>query len=365
LRGAPDEPLETRLRCPQCGGGLDGGLACGACGQAYPRLASVTVLLPQPAAHLAHWRAQLGLIAQQGGETARALEAQAEEAGTGAAARTRLRALARAVETQVQDVAAVLGPALGGPLPPREGGGLPRGIVEYVGYLYRDWGWSDGRHEENQRALAAVRGAVGRRALGRTLVLGAGACRLAYDLHRSCGARETSALDVDPYLLVMAEAVVRGASVPLTESAANVQELDAVSRRWTLRAPDGPLGDDAFRFFLADGLAPPFEDRTFDTVVTPWFIDQVPADLPAFLAAVHRLLAPAGRWIHHGPLVYRPDLPLARWFSLEEVIDLARAIGFHPERPQVQVGPYLVSPLTGRGKVEKVFTFVAPKAGPQ
>ena len=38
--------------------------------------------------------------------------------------------------------------------------------------------------------------------LGRTLVLGAGGCRLAYDLHVHNGGTDTAVVDIDPYLLV-------------------------------------------------------------------------------------------------------------------------------------------------------------------
>src|SRR6185503_4961266 len=132
---------------------------------------------------------------------------------------------------------------------------------------------------------------------------------------------------------------------------ANIQEAELVSRRWTLSAPGGPLGEDVFHFFLANGLDPPFEDETFDTVVTPWFIDQVPTDLEAFFATVRRLLVPRGRWINHGPLIYRPDAaPIARWHPREEIFELARAAGLRVGPWESESGSYLLSPLTGRGK---------------
>ena len=59
-----------------------------------------------------------------------------------------------------------------------------------------------------------------------------------------------------------------------------------MSRRWTLSAPSGPLRAEVFHFFLANGTEPPFADQTFDTVVTPWFIDQVPTDLEDLLRPV-------------------------------------------------------------------------------
>jgi hypothetical protein len=319
--------------------------------------------MPRAADHVDLWRRQLGLLLANGEATRAGLEAEARRPGLSAAGARRLEAMARAVREQVGDFATVVGPALGGPL---EGGasGLPRGVVEYCYYLFRDWGWglpqpsADGlaRADENLAALEALR-AVAPGALCRVLVVGAGACRLAVDLHRHGAATETAVLDIDPYLLVIAEAVVRGRSVRLTEASLNVTDADHVSATWSLGSPEGPLGADAFHFFLANGLAPPFAAGTFDTVVTPWFIDRVPSDLPAFLTTVHGLLRPGGRWLNHGPLLYPTDVPLSRRYALEELLELARAAGFEVNDVAITSQPYLVSPLTGTGRVERVLTF--------
>jgi hypothetical protein len=77
------------------------------------------------------------------------------------------------------------------------------------------------------------------------------------------------------------------------------------------------------------------------------------------------MLRPGGRWINHGPLVYPADAPLARKFSCEEVFELAARAGFVLGRTSEASRPHLVSPLTGRGKVESVLTFVASKVGRQ
>lgn len=352
--------LSERVVCPQCEGRLDAAFVCTSCGQAYPQLASARVVLPNPAAHVEHWRKQLGLIVHQGRETTRALEGQAADADTGRASATRLRALARSVADQVADVAEIVGPALGGPLAPDETVGLPRGATDYITCLFRDWAWADGADPENDRAVNAVQKVNDGRALGRTLVLGAGGCRLAYDLHTRAGGTETAAVDIDPYLLVVAEAVVRGARVSLTESSVNAPEIDPVGRRWTLAAPAGALAAHAFHFFLANGTEPPFAPETFDTVVTPWFIDQVPTDLPALVRRIHGLLVRGGRWINQGPLIYRPDmLPIARWYARQEIFDLATALGFAIESWETAAQPHFVSPLTGRGLIESVLTFAA------
>ncbi len=346
--------------CPACGARLDAAFTCTFCGQSFPTLASVRVLLPAAPACVEHWRRQLGCILQQASESIRGLAVQAAEPGVRSATQTRLRALAGSIADQADDIAVVLRPVLGEPLPAGEDVGLPRGATDYLCCLLRDWAWCEGHDEQNQRSLAALRRVTRDQSLGRTLVLGAGGCRLAYDLHIQCGGTETVAVDIDPYLLIMAEAVIRGAAVSLTETSVNAPEVEPVSRRWTLSAPSGPLGAEAFQFFLANGTEPPFEDGMFDAVVTPWFIDQVPTDLESLLRRMHRLLVPGGRWINHGPLIYRPDaLPISRWYSRQEIFDLAGAVGFRVGAWESVSQPCLVSPLTGRGLIENVLTFEA------
>jgi SAM-dependent methyltransferase len=304
------------------------------------------------------WRQQLGLLVQQGRETAQEIDDEVRAHDANPAVAARLRSLARAARDQLEDIVASVGPALGGPLPPGDRVGLPRGVVEYSHLVYRDWGWEHAGNLENARSLLAVVARLSRPALGRTLVLGAGACRLAYDLHRF-GALETAVLDIDPFLLVVAEAVVRGEAVHLSEATATVQEAAQVARVWSLSARAGPLGDDLFHFFLANGLDPPFAEASFDTVVTPWFIDQVPTDLPSFLSTIARLLRPEGRWINHGPLIYPANAPLSRRYSREELFEVAAAAGLHVKNWSSESCEHLVSPLNGRGKVEWVLTFEA------
>jgi SAM-dependent methyltransferase len=318
--------------------------------------------LPRPVDHIDMWRQQLGLLVRQGRETAQEIDDEARRHEAMPAVFARLRSLGRAARDQLGDIVACVGPPLGGPLPPGERAGLPRGFVEYSHLVYRDWGWEDAGNRENARSLGAVVARLSRRALGRTLVLGAGACRLAYDLHRF-GALETAVLDIDPFLLVIAEAVVRGDAVRLSESTATVQEAARVARVWNLSAPAGPLGEDAFHFFFANGLEPPFAEASFDSVVTPWFIDQVPTDLPAFFSTVARLLRPEGRWINHGPLIYPADAPLSRRYSREELFELGAAAGLRVKSWSTASCEHLVSPLTGRGKVEWVLTFEAVRDG--
>jgi N2227-like protein len=361
-------PQTPTPNCPRCSAPLDldaERIVCGRCGFPVTRVGRIPLLLPRPVDHVIAWRRQLGLLQLTAEQTLEQLHTQ-EGVSQSGAGRERARSLAGGVRDQMGEIAALLAPALGGALPPEGGTGLPRGIVEHIHFLYRDWGWPTEGGDENRTALDGITSIVGRdRPLGRTLVLGAGACRLAYDLHVSLGAAPTFVIDIDPFLFVIAEAVVRGHPVFLTETTANAQENAHLPRTWTLAAPGGPLDARAFVFLLADGLAPPFAAESFDTVVTPWFIDQVPQDLPVFLSTVRRLLKAGGRWVNQGPLLYPADAPLARRFSREELFDLSERAGLVVERWATASRPHLVSPLSGRGKIEWVLTFDARAQPPR
>ncbi len=351
--------------CPACGHRLeesyeDEPIACSGCRRSYPRVSGIPVLLPSAEQHVALWRRQLGLLLERGQQTFAALTNAAGEAQLAAATGERLTALARAVRNQVDDIASILEPALGGALAAADGG-LPRGVVEYLPYLFRDWGWPAAGYRENEPALAELERLLAGRELGRTLVLGAGACGLAHALHRRQGGRETVALDIDPYLLVIAERVVRGERIGLTEASLKWIEGSDVARRWQLQVADGPLGADVFQCVFADGTAPPFSPHSFDTVVTPWFIDQVPRDLPAFLGTVFDLLRPGGCWLNQGPLVYPEQTPFPRRYAREELFALAGAAGLAVDDWSRASHRYLVSPLTGNGKIESVLSFSATR----
>jgi hypothetical protein len=214
---------------------------------------------------------------------------------------------------------------------------------------------------ENDPALAELARLLQGRELGRTLVLGAGACGLAYELHLRHGASETVALDIDPYLLVIGERVLRGETIRLTEASLKWIDASEIARQWHLKAGSGPIGREAFRCVFADGVAPPFAEESFDTVVTPWFIDQVPRDLPRFFGTLRRLLRPGGCWLNQGPLVYPEQTPFDRRYAREELFELAQAAGLAVSDWSRSSQRYLASPLTGNGKIESVLSFVATR----
>jgi SAM-dependent methyltransferase len=355
------------VRCPRCATAIDvraAVISCSSCHQRYPRLGSIPILLSEPQLYLTACRRQLALLERNAALTVQVIEQEIGAADPLPLARTRLLGMIDAVQGQVGDINAILRPlfprdslepvndeALGDFLAP----------LTHIHYLYRDWGWPAEPGGENERALASLEAVIDGQALGRTLVLGAGGCRLAYDLHRRGHSSETLAVDIDPLLLAVAHSVIRGGTVTLREANAEIDEIEHIAKAWNLKSPDGPLGEDRFHFLLADALAPPFQAGVFDTIVTPWFIDLVPPDLRDFISTTSQALRPGGRWVSIGPLRYMSNMPVARRFTREEVFDLAERAGFRVGKWKAESMPYLVSKLSGRGKIEWVLAFVATR----
>ena len=361
------ESLIEQLLCRRCAASLDVGTdatACRKCGRSYPHLDTIPVLLEDPEGYLRSCRQQLAALEDEVEQTVQ--EIQEEVSGGDVLPLTfrRGRLMIKGIQAQFEDVKGILKPALDeAPLAgssARPSFEVPV-TLEYLPYLYRDWGWPAERDGENERALSAVQEVMDGKPLGRTLVVGAGACRLPYDLHRLDPESEIMVLDLDPILFAAARKVTRGESLTMREANLEIGALEQSSKEWVLRAPEGPVDGDRFHFLLGDGLDPPLEEGSLDTVVTPWFIDQGPPDIRDFISTLHRLLKPRGRWLNLGPLRYEPEVPVPLRYSRDELFDLAVRAGFDVNKWTTFSGPYLVSRLNGRGKVEWVLAFSATK----
>jgi hypothetical protein len=290
--------------------------------------------------------------------------AELEAPGLLAATRSRLARLAEAHQDHARRLAALLAPlGSGAAPPPRETLlalqtrlPLDQGLANYYVNLHRDWAWGERENAAALEAFAAVADPAA--PFGRTLVLGAGGARLAYDLHRHFAPSITVATDFNPLLLLVASEIVQGAVVELYEfPIAPLGAPDqAVLRRLAAPAPI----DERFRLVAADALRPPFEPGSFDTVVTPWFIDIVPEKLADFARRVNTLLAPGGRWLNSGSLAFAQAERALR-HGPEEALELVRHSGFAEPHARESVVPYMQSPASRHARLERVLSWSAVK----
>lgn len=359
-----DPPLDL-LRCPRCRGPLASADAwsCAACGVEYPAVDGVPWLFPEPRLALGEWQARIhGFLA--GLETQAARYRAALDGGvTRASTRNRLKLLSAACTDHARRLRALLAPFAGAsPAAAPEiygalGMTLPagQGLTGYYANLHRDWCWGEAENEAGYRILDA---ALGPEPPGRTLLLGVGAGRLAFDLARRRRPQPLLAADINPLFLAVVQRLFAGERIDLYEFPLAPRDIGSHAVLRTLQAPSAAVAD--CHFVFADASHGPFAAGAFDTVITPWLIDVLDEDLASFAARVNGWLRPGGRWVNTGSLAFASDDP-ARRYALEEVVELVAAAGFDDAEPREEPLPYLCSPASRHGRVESVVTFAATK----
>src|SRR6187399_212698 len=361
--------LSGVLACPRCRRGpitLErAGWMCGACSSGFPVIGEIPWLFPEPRQALTEWRGRLSLLTQHLATEASAMRASLPRSDLPAATRKRLELVAKANDDQIRRLQALLAPlgldqagiaeathrGLGTRLPTEQG------LTNYYVNLHRDWAWGD---EENQASLQELRallgGGVG--GLGHTLVQGAGAGRLAYDLHGAGDAPLTVATDFNPLLLFAARELYAGRTVELYECPIAPRRIEdhAVLRRLAAPAP----AREGLMLVAADALQPPFADGVFDTVVTPWFIDIIGEPFTRVAARINLLLKPGGRWINFGSLAFARAAHAER-VSLEEVTELMPQLGFTDFTAREGSMPYMRSPASRHARIESTVSWITNK----
>lgn len=321
-------------------------------------LAGVPCLLPQPTRWRASWRQQLTELTSAAQETVVMFEKELRKPALLPNTRLRLQTQIALTRKSLSELVAIIEPAAG----PSNANALSAPRIDPLNtfhYLHRDWAEA----AENGNALACVERVLDGAPLGRLLVLGAGAGRLAYDLHRTQRADLTVALDIDPLVALVAHTMISGGRIELTEARSNATEMTRFGVLRTLQAPAGAV--ERFHVLLANGLQPPVRDHMFDTVLTPWFIDVVPPDLRDFMSVLSRVLVPGGRWLNYGPLLFPPSRPAAYRYAREEVAEIAQAAGFQLTRETDELVRFAYSPLAARGRLEHCIAFSAQKGEPK
>jgi SAM-dependent methyltransferase/uncharacterized protein YbaR (Trm112 family) len=385
MTGPALDELADLLACPQCGAaalqalpspalsaaqplssGAAGALCCGDCSTTFPDVGGVPWLTAEPQARLSDWRQRFHFMLRDLEQEATRTESALARAAKGSAAADRLQRRATALREQPDLLRGVLAPlqldrpvtryethrALRTRLPPSQD------LHSYHANVHRDWVWGDA---ENAAQLALAQELLGTGRFGDVLIVGAGACRFALDLHEARSEGRTVAADINPLLLLSAAAVLGGRTVQLYEfpiaprSARDV----AVHRSLPGRTPRRP----GLRLAFADAAALPFKPESFDTVVTPWLIDIVEQPFASLAARVNAMLREGGSWISFGSLAFRNADPLLE-HSTDEVLTILAQQGFEPGTTRDVDTPYMRAPSSRHSRVESVWGFCAVKRRP-
>jgi SAM-dependent methyltransferase/ribosomal protein S27AE len=361
-----DDITQQALCCPRCGGALVAGdpWCCGDCGSRFPLLAGIPCLVNEPEVMLGAWRTRLAaLLAELDAQAERFRSAVSDQVAR-PSTRNRLKLLASASSDHARRLRALLAPLeLAGGSAAIEtyralgSSGLPagQGLTSYYANLHRDWCWGE---VENEAGLDAVSRALGSTVLGRTLVLGCGAGRLAYELHRRYRPECLFAADINPLMLLVAQRVSAGHAVELYEFPVAPRDLGSHAILRRLEAPEaaGP----GLHWLLADASRGAFAPGAFDVIVTHWLVDILAEDFAVVARRINAWLKPGGLWINSGSLVFQQPDP-AQCYSLEEVREICTEAGFAPLDLREDRQPYLQSPASRHARTETVVSWSARK----
>ncbi|HZD54200.1 MAG TPA: hypothetical protein VE175_14215, partial [Woeseiaceae bacterium] len=187
------------LACPRCDrtplAVTDSGHRCPGCGTEFPSVGGIPWLFADPESSLGEWRNRLhhdltrlaheaGLLREEvAGAALRPLTRRRLELHIAAidAHRRSLRELLAPLGVQSQQASYESHLALRTRLP------VDQGLNTYYANVHRDWCWGVAENEASLEQIRSVTDGGG--GLGDMLILGAGACRLAFDLHTALGAR--------------------------------------------------------------------------------------------------------------------------------------------------------------------------------
>jgi len=363
-----EDELAEILACPRCDKSplsiKNSSYRCDACKVDFPSVGGIPWMFADPEYSLGEWRNRLHFLLKRLGQDVQLIDFELGKNDLHALTRKRLGQQREAAEQHRKDLQKILEPmdvqvsqtsyesylALRTRLP------ADQGLNTYYPNIHRDWSWGA---EENEASLDQIRQVLnGNEDLGDMLVLGAGACRLAYDLHMKCQARNTIAMDFNPLLLLAADRITRGETLKLLEFPIAPKSMAdyAVSRTLSAEAPVS----NGFHLVFGDLLRPPFSAARFDTVVTPWVIDIATENLPVLAARINTLLKPGGRWVNFGSLTFaHPDF--SRRYSTEEVLAIVEDAGFATPAVHEATIPYMCSTASRHARQETTCTFAVNK----
>ena len=357
--------LTEILCCPRCAGALadtGGGFKCTRCSTAFPVFGRIPCLVDDPALWRTIWLRRLDDYTSSVESRVAELQREADAAPLLPRTRQRLLRIADGFAQQVEAIASLFEPLDAGAdemaasaIPSRPEPSPQPLILECYEHVFRDWSWGE---RECAMTLDFIKPLLPS-GLARLAIYGAGAGRLAADVHQACAPAQTLALDVNPLPLLAADRLLAGEAIDLPEFPLDPNSDDVAVVARHLERPF--VVRDGLTFVFADALRPPIPAGSLDAVVTSWFIDVTRVDLRATAAAINRVLRPGGLWVNLGPL--RFQAVLSRAYTIEEVHEIVAGTAFDLLSHDRQQLPYFHSPVSGSHRTDMVFRFAARKTG--
>ncbi len=361
------------LRCPRCAGALVWGdeVRCASCSSVYPQVLGIPVLMNDPQATLDSWRAKLHAFVTESQLAEKHVLMELLDTTLKERARKRLSSVAEGLSRRQRRIvelferAEVVPQSLTAASVSDEAAELrarSEGILSYSSLILRDYAWPPEVDEVATAVDLIVSQLPDAHRLGTTLVLGAGTGRLAWELGtRLKEDAPLLALDINPLPFLVTQQLLSGEQLMMDELPAHPRRSTFACVEQRLRAPgDAPPG---LTLLFADALEPPVCSESFDTLITPWFVDQVPSDMRSFLPKLFGLLKPGGTWLCQGPFVYKPELtsPAAR-YAADEFVEWVGQAGFAVRAADYSPQSYMASPYSAQSRTEWVLTLFAQKS---
>jgi len=227
-------------------------------------------------------------------------------------------------------------------------------LLSYESNLYRDWVWGE---EENRLSRDIVCEHIDNSRCEKILVLGAGAGRLALDIHQAKSPSITVATDINPLLVLAAQHILSGKALSIFEFPEQPISSDYVAIEHQVHQQKAP---DNFHYIFSDANKPSFKKASFDTLITPWFIDIQPLEFSRFLQQLNQYIGIGHQWINFGSLVFNQQRD-AFCYSIDEIKSIAQEQGFDIDTIQQKQIPYLKSPYNAGHRIETIWSWSATK----
>ncbi|MCB9091639.1 MAG: class I SAM-dependent methyltransferase [Halobacteriovoraceae bacterium] len=333
-------------------------------GNFYPMIGGIPVLVDDAASYL--WRQYLEINSYVDKRLVESndLEEKIKSEKLIASSLERINRKISGIENELEDIQSLVNESLvefynkhygeASPMTEYEGGNAPNFVFQYFFYVFRDWYWETG---ENEKAFEVIK-KVMPEDLGRCLVLGSGASRLAYDISKNLNNEFTLATDFNYLFLYMAKKIMRGEEFKLTWLPEHPATLENVKNEYM--APKFE-NSEKLHFAACDFYENTFQDKSFDTIVVPWFLDVMELKLEDMLKKINRWLKPGGKLIYFGPYSFEKFGEINSYLP-KEIGEIAQNCGFALGESHLTEIPYLNDPTNTQSRVEKVLSFVAEKS---